>query len=247
VKPALALLESQGRLFFQPLLGYTRFTRERVRSARSGGSMLLGTHALRALAALAGVGLALAPLSGCKRSGDASSDVVPPLVSTPVQPGAGPDPLGYEYRIGAADPCELLLGADPGALLGTEIGPPFRVYGLCRYEAKVWRKGEPERAIGLEMRREPQRAVPTRLDEFWLREGNGVDLMGAKRDDVVELPGLGDYALWYPTRQGLQLYAYWGEHNVLVLTIAGAPVEPSLPWAQALARKAIEKASAPVS
>ena len=200
---------------------------------------------------LVGFGVGLALLAGCSRSDDARSasdpKVVLPLVTSPIQPGAGPDPLGFEYTIGAADPCELLRAADPGALLGTEVGPEFRVYGLCRYEAKVWLKGEPERAVGLEMRREPKRAVPTSLDEFWVREGNGVDMLGGTREQVVELRGLGDYALWYPSRDGMQLYAYWDQHNVLVLTIAGAPVDSSLPWAQELAKQAIQKASAPVS
>jgi hypothetical protein len=200
---------------------------------------------------LIGFGLSLALVAGCSRSDDTGAapeaEIVPPLVSSPVLPGAGPDPLGFEYKIGAADPCELLRAADPGALIGTEIGPEFRVYGLCRYESKVWLKDQPERAIGLEMRREPSRPVPTSLDEFWLREGGGVDLMGGRREQVVELAGLGDYALWYPTYDGIQLYAYWDQHNILVLTVAGVPVERSLPWAQELARKAIEKASAPVS
>jgi hypothetical protein len=176
---------------------------------------------------------------------------MPPLPGPgEVQPSTEPtgtEELPYEYKIGSADQCELLLAADPAALLGVEIGPEFRTYGLCRYEAKVWLKQDPERAVGLEMRREPNQPVPVNFEEFWVREGGGVDLMGGKRENVVELKGLGDYALWFPTARGLQLYAYWDTHNVLVLTIAGATVEKSLPWAQDLAKKAIEKASAPVS
>jgi hypothetical protein len=202
---------------------------------------MLSTRMLAGM--LAGVGVMLAVLTGCGRSDDA--ETVPPLPRPgEIQTPSTPDPLGFEYKLGSADQCELLLAADPAGLLETEIGPEFRTYGLCRYEAKVWRKGEPERAVGLEMRREPQRPVPTNMDDFWAREGGGVGLMGGKREEVVMLSGIGDYALWYPTARGLQMYAFWDTHNILLITIAGATVEKSLPWAQELAKKAIAQASA---
>jgi hypothetical protein len=194
---------------------------------------------------LAGLVL-LVTIAACGRSesSDASAARVPPLPAPGEHAVAtGMDALAYEYELGAADPCELLRASSPAALLGVELGAPFRVYGLCRLEAAVWLAGEPERAVGLEMRREPHRPVPTRFEEFWEREGGGIDLQGGTPEEVQTLAEIGDYALWYPSDRGLQLYAYWGGHNVLVLTIAGAPVEKSLPWAKELARRAIAEAS----
>jgi hypothetical protein len=179
--------------------------------------------------------------TGC---GDESAkrEVSPPALPSLETPVAE-DFRYFEYKIGAADPCELLVTAAPQTLLETELTPAFRVLGLCRAEAKERAKDEPERYVSLELRREPLRPVPNDLAEFWQREGGGVDMLGGRREQIQVLDGIGDYALWYPSQSGLQLYAYWDRHNVLVLTVAGAPVERALPWARDLAQKAIARAS----
>jgi hypothetical protein len=181
----------------------------------------------------------------------ADADVAARSAATPPDPAGTIDtpapPIAEEYRVGSADPCALLREADPQKLLDTEVGAPWRVYGLCRFEARVWPRDEPERAIGLEMRPDTERGVAHDLDEFWEREGAGVDLLGGRREQIEEIPGLGDYALWVPTDRGLQLYAYWEDRYILVLTIAGAPREQALPWARALAANAIRTAQQPAS
>src|SRR5262245_40843086 len=106
------------------------------------------------------------------------------------------------YRFAGADQCDLLRAADPAALLGVEIDPePLRVYGVCRLHGK---QGQPAEwpTTDLEMRKDPENGVPKDLDEFWDREGAGVERRGARREQVEELSGIGDYALWYSFRDG---------------------------------------------
>jgi len=153
------------------------------------------------------------------------------------------------YRFAGADQCDLLRAADPAALLGVEIDPePLRVYGVCRLHGK---QGPPAEwpTTDLEMRVDPEHGVPKDFDEFWEREGAGVELRGAKREQIVELSEIGDYALWYPfpSGQGLQLHAFWGGKNILLITVVGAPVDRAFPWAKQLAKNAVAKASPSIS
>ena len=48
-----------------------------------------------------------------------------PIAPPAVQPQAS---------AGVPDSCALLGAADPKSLLGSEVGEPFRIYGLCRVE-----------------------------------------------------------------------------------------------------------------
>src|SRR5262245_32207418 len=53
---------------------------------------------------------------------------------------------------GTPDTCQLIGNADPRSLLGKDLAPARRVYGLCLVEAAA--SGDPERSIGLEIRRD---------------------------------------------------------------------------------------------
>jgi hypothetical protein len=143
---------------------------------------------------------------------------------------------------GSPDSCELLSAAAPQTLLGKELAPARRIYGLCWFLAKD--SGDPEKSVGLEIRRESEAGVPTNQDEFWEREAGGVGLAGGAREQIEELDGPGDYSLWHPVDGGLRLFAYWDGEYVLVLTVKGAPLERALPWARELARAAVRQASA---
>jgi hypothetical protein len=140
---------------------------------------------------------------------------------------------------GTPDACELLGNADPRSLLGQDLAPARRVYGLCLVDAAGPR--DPERSIGLEIRRDPA-GVPRNLDEFWEREAGGVGALGSSREQIEELPEPGDYSLWFPIEGGLQLFSYWKDEYILVLTIRGVPADRALPWARGLARSSVAAA-----
>jgi len=193
--------------------------------------------------------LGLACLVACSKSAE---DTAAPPTAAPVEEGnAAPQPAPQvdwtRYRFAGADQCDLLRGADPAALLGVEIADePIRVYGVCRLHGK---QGPPAEwpTTDLEMRKDPENGVPKDLDEFWDREGAGVERRGARREQIEELRGIGDYALWYAFPKGMQLHAFWGGQNILLITVVGAPAERARPWAEQLARDAIAKTSAPAS
>jgi hypothetical protein len=187
--------------------------------------------------------LGLACLVACSKSAE---DIAPPATAAPVEKGSGAPEVDWTlYRFAGADQCDLLRAADPAALLGVEIAEePVRVYGVCRLHGK---HGQPAEwpTTDLEMRKDPENGVPKDLDEFWDREGAGVERRGARREQIEELRGIGDYALWYAFPEGLQLHAFWGGKNILLITVVGAPAERALPWAEQLAKHAIEETSAP--
>jgi hypothetical protein len=141
---------------------------------------------------------------------------------------------------GTPDTCQLIGNADPRSLLGQDLAPARRVYGLCLVEAAG--ATDSERSIGLEIRRDPP-AVSRNLDEFWEREGGGVAMLGSGREQIEELREPGDYALWFPIEGGLQLFSYWDDEYVLVLTVRGVPTARALPWARDLARRSVAAAS----
>ncbi len=142
---------------------------------------------------------------------------------------------------GAPDSCELLFAAAPQTLLGVELAPAQRFYGLCLVQDKDFpASGAPEKSVGLEVRSDAA-FVARNLDEFWEREGDGVGMAGGKREQVEAIPQLGDYAVWHPVDGGVRLFAYWGRQFVLVLTIRGVPPERALPWARELARAAAKQ------
>ena len=140
---------------------------------------------------------------------------------------------------GTPDPCELLGNADPRALLGADLAPARRIYGLCLVDAAG--PQDPERSIGLEIRRD-RAGVSRNLDEFWEREGGGVGMLGSSREQIQELTGPGDFNLWFPITDGLQLFSYWRHEYILVLTIRGVPTVRALPWARDLAKSSVAAA-----
>jgi hypothetical protein len=143
---------------------------------------------------------------------------------------------------GTPDSCELLAAAAPQRLLGAEVFPAQRVYGLCLFEARDSVTGGAEKSIALEIRKDPA-GTPRDLDAFWDREGAGVGFAGGKREQIETLQSLGDRALWHPIDGGLRLFAYWKSDRILVLTVRGVPTELALPWARQLAQTAIQSDS----
>jgi hypothetical protein len=141
---------------------------------------------------------------------------------------------------GSPDACDLLGEASPRELLGAEVGPALRIYGMCRVAAQG--PAEPERSAALEIRRD-RAGVPHDLDAFWEREGGGVGMLGSRREEIRELDAPGDYALWFPIDGGLQLHAFWQDEYILVLTIRGVPAERALLWARELAQRSVVRAS----
>lgn len=179
----------------------------------------------------AALALALAAWIGCgEREEQRSAPAAPPAPAIPEAP--------RKFSAAGPDACTLLADADPKMLLGGELGAPWRIYGLCRVEVPgSGADGTPERSVGLEVRvAEEGVKLPTNLDEFWLQEDAGVGFAGGKREQLVQLPGIGDFALWHPITGGLRVFGYWGGRWILVLTVMGTPQEKALPWAQELAR-----------
>ena len=142
---------------------------------------------------------------------------------------------------GSPDACDLLAESSPQRLLGAEVGPALRIYGMCRFAALE--PAEPERSVALEIRRDRASGVPHDLDAFWAREGGGVGMLGSSREKIQELDAPGDYALWFPIDGGLQLFAYWQDEYILVLTIRGVPEERALAWGRELAHRSVVRAS----
>jgi hypothetical protein len=153
-----------------------------------------------------------------------------------------PPAVQPQASAGVPDSCALLGAADPKSLLRSEVGEPFRIYGLCRVERAGAAPFDPEHSAALEVRSDAA-SVPASFDAFWELEGGGVGLAGGLREQVAEIPGLGDYALWHPITRGLRLFAYARPDLVVVVTVVGVPTERALPWAQTLARDAVSRAA----
>ena len=186
-------------------------------------------------------------LLGC--GADDSPPPAPVAQPAPPAPLAQPAPLesfaGLQAppRVlddGSPDTCALLGPADPGALLGSALGTAQRIYGLCLVETAP--PAQPERSVGLEIRKDPS-GVPGNFDAFWEREGGGVGMLGSSREQVKEIENLGDYALWFPIDGGMQLFTYWKNAYILVLTVRGVETERALPWARELAATAVQRGS----
>ena len=143
------------------------------------------------------------------------------------------------------DPCVLLRTADPGTLLRAELGPDRHIYGLCRIDSVEAPAGPDEKSVGLELRHDRDAAAVASLEQFWDHEGAGVEYQGGAREHAHELAEPGSYTVWFPIDGGLQLFSYWDEEHILVISVKGAPAEHILPWARALAGETVrtERAS----
>src|SRR5262245_60636639 len=141
-----------------------------------------------------GLSLGLACFVACSdSSGKTDEKSAPPPTAAHVEEGSAEPQFVPEftskpevdwtlYRFAGADQCDLLRAADPAKLLGVEIAEePLRVYGVCRLHGK---DGQPAEwpTTDLEMRKDPENGVPKDLDEFWDREGAGVERRGARRE-----------------------------------------------------------------
>jgi hypothetical protein len=113
---------------------------------------------------------------------------------------------------------------------------------MCRVEIPgSGLEGTPERSAALEVRADREKPVPANVEEFWEREGAGVEYAGGKRDQLRELAGVGDYALWHPIHGGMRLFAYWNEEWMAVITVMGVPEVHAVPWSQRLAQGTIQQ------
>ena len=143
------------------------------------------------------------------------------------------------------DPCALLRAAQPRALLGDELSAELRIYGLCRVESLAAPGGPGEKSAGLEIRHDREAAAVASFQQLWDHEGAGIGYQGGTRERGVELNGPGVYTVWFPIEGGLQLFSYWEDDHLLVITVKGAAAERALPWAQDLAGETVraERAS----
>jgi hypothetical protein len=171
----------------------------------------------------------------------AQSEEQPPATAPePIPPGAEAPPVP-DPKLGP-DVCKLLADADPATLLAGAPGAPWRIYGMCRVEIPgSGLEGTPERSAALEVRADREKPVPTNVEEFWEREGAGVEYAGGKRDQLHELAGVGDYALWHPIQGGMRLFAYWNKEWMAVITVMGVPEVHAIPWSQRLAQGTIQQ------
>src|SRR5262245_11346707 len=147
--------------------------------------------------------------------------------------------LGCTRASSPPDPCVLLRAADPGTLLRAELGPDRHIYGLCRIDSVEAPAGPDEKSVGLEIRHDRNAAAVANLDQFWDHEGAGVVYQGGAREQARELAEPGSYTVWFPIDGGLQLFSYWDEEHILVISVKGVSAARILPWAQALARETV--------
>jgi hypothetical protein len=195
--------------------------------------------------------LLLIPLASCKDASNASPGqptdaelqaqgytsmngylVPPPQVLDPTLP----------------DSCALLTEAVPGPkeLIAEPLAPIERMTSVCI--ARALDDPTLNHSVAVEVRHPESFEVtasgpPKDLEMFWLAEGGGVDLLGGRRDEVKQIAGLGDYAVWYPIDFGLGLHAYQGL-VIARITIRGIDEEHSLAWSKAVAQRALEAAGA---
>lgn len=66
--------------------------------------------------------------------------------------------------------------------------------------------------------------------------GTSATLLGAKREQLVDVPKLGDYSTWLPDGEdGVQLTSYWGGKYNCLLSVRGVARDGGLHWALKLA------------
>jgi hypothetical protein len=141
------------------------------------------------------------------------------------------------------DSCVLLTQADPKGMLKEELAPIDRMSNVCLAFAAS--SQTLERSLTVELRHpEPLEiengGVPTNPEQFWGAEGGGVDLMGGKKEQVQQLQGIGDFAVWYPMTGGMALHAYWEGKYIIAINVRGIDEQSGLAWAKDVAQRAIQ-------
>jgi len=145
---------------------------------------------------------------------------------------------------GLPDSCDLLTQASPTSMLDEPFAPAERMSNVCiAYAAST---PTFEKSLSVELRRPEElererddKGLPTNEEQFWIAEGAGIGLVGGDREEVEEIPGLGDYSVWYPIRDGMALHTYWGGDYILAVNVRGIPVEKGLAWAKEVSKAAI--------
>lgn len=155
-----------------------------------------------------------------------------------VPPREVPDPT-------IPDSCALLTEANPGPkeLIAEPLAPIERMTNVCI--AKPASQPGYDDMIAVEVRHpEPLEieagGVPKDLESYWVAEGGGIDLMGGRKEQVEQIPGLGDFAVWYVIGGGHGLQAYAQGHHIVRITIRGVEMKDSQAWAKAVAQRALE-------
>lgn len=143
---------------------------------------------------------------------------------------------------GLPDPCEVLRAAGARELLARPLEKePMRFEALCLVQ--VDRRGAPvpqtSAALELTTRDRPQ---PATLEDYFVDFGEGPILAGSTRDDVEAIEGLGDFAAWFPHKDGsITLSAFWGGNYFLSLEIHGVDTQIAYDWSKAVAEQLIRR------
>jgi hypothetical protein len=157
-----------------------------------------------------------------------------------VPPKPFPDPT-------LPDSCTLLTAADPLGMIQRPLGPIMRVSDVCI----AYDQDTPTLAhsVQVELRRPvpvelEKGGLPSNRDQYWEAEGVSVEMLGGRREGIEDLPGVGDYAVWYPIGDGFSLQAYWQGRYILRLTMRGIEKDAALTWAKQVAQRAIDATAA---
>lgn len=143
---------------------------------------------------------------------------------------------------GLPDPCEILRAAGAEQLLVKPLEKqPMRFEDLCLVQVDRHGAPVPQTSAALELatRDRPQ---PASLADYFVDFGEGPIMAGATREDVEALPGLGDFAVWFPHADGsLTLSAFWGGKYFLSLEVHGVDRQVAFAWSKAIAEQVIER------
>lgn len=150
---------------------------------------------------------------------------------------------------GLPDPCEVLRASGVESLLVRPLDEePIRAPGFCLLQVARGERFELQTSAALELaiREEP---APTDMDGYVEQFGEGLTMAGCTRDDVEQLPGLGDFSIWFaheypPETTTITLSSFWGDGRFLSLEIHRIDREIALAWAKDVAAGVIERVAA---
>lgn len=133
----------------------------------------------------------------------------------------------------AADPCALLMAADPASVIGEPLAEAVMVAPtMC----SVNRSGDFLKSAGLNLTGGPASGLSR--EGFFALQQEGLELLGLGLEDLHEVDGIGDLCVWAEYTGGMQLWVFWsGQSGQIILN--GISSAEGLEWAQALARRLI--------
>ena len=134
------------------------------------------------------------------------------------------------------DPCSLLLAANPSEALGGPVDEPSLVSVQCSVSAK----DDVMKSASLALPLASNAAGGMTRARFLELQGAGLEMLGVSPDDIRELDGLGDLAVYADHDLGLQLWVFWGGERSAIINLNGVDAEAGLAWAKALAQSVID-------